>query len=59
MSAPILDALDALAQLQGRMLSELLEELARGILKEHGCLPEVSPADLQRVLNERKKKKGK
>lgn len=57
LSEPIANALAALATLQGRTLSELLEELGREILREHGCLPSVTPEELQKAIDARTKKK--
>ncbi len=57
LSEPIANALVALAELQGRNLSELVEELGREILREHGHLPVISAQDLQKAVQERTKKK--
>lgn len=64
MAKPILEALEALANIQGINLSDLMEDLGRDHLKAKGALPEITAEQINEELKrmqeqhpEKKKKK--
>lgn len=57
MANPLADALEALAVLEGRTISELLDDVARQHLRARGYEPQVSPGDLATELSRRSKRK--
>lgn len=59
MAGLVLDGLEALATLQGRALSDLLEELGRGELERHGITPEITADDIKAEIAKRKSAKGR
>lgn len=59
LAGPVLQALEALARIQGITLSDLVEDLGRAHLKEHNALPEITPQQIEEEIKRLSAKKGK
>jgi hypothetical protein len=57
MADPLIDALEALAGLEGRTISELLDDVARQHLRARGYEPRITPEDISTAMSKSGKKK--
>jgi len=51
LAGPILRAAEALAQIEDITLSELIEDLMRDHLAEHGCLPTITAEQIEQEMD--------
>jgi hypothetical protein len=54
---PLADALEALATLEGRSISEVVDDLARQHLRTRGYEPPITPDDIKSEVSRRSKQK--
>jgi hypothetical protein len=54
---PLADALEALALLEGRSISEVLDDLARQHLRARGYEPPITADDISSEVSKRSRKK--
>ena len=57
MADPLIEALEALAALEGRTISELLDDVARQHLRARGYEPLITPDDITAAVGKKGKKK--
>lgn len=55
---PISNGLEALASLEGRSVSDIVEELSRKRLTEVGALPTITAEDIATEIRKRRKRNG-
>ena len=56
MANPLVDALEALAGLEGRTISELLDDIARQHLRSMGHEPRITGDDISGAIGKKPKK---